>query len=201
MPSHLIDVISTDRHTVKPWFAGHADVSPAVADFAPQGYKLVGGRADYFNGQRAAATVYEHGAHVINVFTFRADGRALPALRSRDGYHIACWTAADLQYCAVSDAGWDELSSSSSGCCASSAAPTRGTNPLEVPAAPPPHALGASVYPLLLPRALALHDQTQTAKPERGRVSNGARRSRRAHGNTQWFMCGPVSPTAAQARP
>lgn len=109
MPSHLTDVISTDRHTVKPWFAGHADVSPAVADFAPQGYKLVGGRADYFNGQRAAATVYEHGAHIINVFTFRADGRALPALRSRDGYHIACWTAADLQYCAVSDAGWDEL--------------------------------------------------------------------------------------------
>jgi len=109
MPAHLTDVISTDRHTVKPWFAGHADVSPAVADFAPQGYKLVGGRADYFNGQRAAATVYQHGAHIINVFTFRADGRALPPLRSRDGYHIACWTAADLQYCAVSDAGWDEL--------------------------------------------------------------------------------------------
>ena len=109
MPEHLTDVVSTDRHTVKPWFAGHADVSPAVADFAPRGYRLVGGRADYFNGQRAAATVYQHGAHIINVFTFRAGTRALPALRSRDGYHIACWTAADLQSCAVSDAGWDEL--------------------------------------------------------------------------------------------
>ena len=199
MPTHLTDVISTDRHTVKPWFAGHADVSPAVADFAPQGYKLVGGRADYLNGQRAAATVYEHGAHIINVFTLRADGRALPALRSRDGYHIACWTAADLQYCAVSDAGWDELQQLER-LCASSAAPTRDTNPRAVPAAPPPHALLPSAYPLLLDaRArLARPDADQTRA---GRVTNGPRRSRRAHGNTQWFMCGTVSPNAAQARP
>ena len=47
MPAHLIDVESTDQHTVKPWFSGHADVSPVVADFAAQGYRLVGGRADY----------------------------------------------------------------------------------------------------------------------------------------------------------
>jgi anti-sigma factor RsiW len=62
MPEHLTDVVSTDRHTVKPWFAGHVDVSPVVADFAAQGYRLVGGRADYFDHQRAAVVVYQHGA-------------------------------------------------------------------------------------------------------------------------------------------
>ena len=47
MPDHLIDVVSTDKHTVKPWFAGHTDVSPVAADFDSQGYRLIGGRADY----------------------------------------------------------------------------------------------------------------------------------------------------------
>jgi anti-sigma factor RsiW len=109
MPSHLTDVISTDRHTVKPWFAGHADVSPVVADFTPQGYHLVGGRADYFNHQRAAVVVYQHGAHVINVFTWVAGRTTFPELATRNGYHLAFWRVGNLQYCAVTDAGWDEL--------------------------------------------------------------------------------------------
>jgi anti-sigma factor RsiW len=109
MPEHLIDVVSTDRHTVKPWFAGHADVSPVVADFADRGYRLIGGRADYFDQQRVAVVVYQHGAHVINVFTWVAGRRALPEFATRSGYHIACWKLGNLQYCAVSDTGWDEL--------------------------------------------------------------------------------------------
>jgi anti-sigma factor RsiW len=109
MPEHLTDVVSTDRHTVKPWFAGHADVSPVVADFADRGYRLVGGRADYFDQQRVAVVVYQHGAHVINVFTWVAGRRALPEFATRSGYHIACWKVGNLQYCAVSDTGWDEL--------------------------------------------------------------------------------------------
>jgi len=109
MPEHLTDVISTDRHTVKPWFAGHADVSPVVVDFADRGYRLIGGRADYFDQQRVAVVVYQHGAHLINVFTWVADHRALPEFSTRSGYHIACWKLGNLQYCAVSDTGWDEL--------------------------------------------------------------------------------------------
>jgi anti-sigma factor RsiW len=109
MPLHLTDVISTDRHTVKPWFAGHADVSPVVADFADQGYRLLGGRADYFEQQRVAVVVYQHGPHVINVFTWVAGRRALPEFATRSGYHVACWKLGNLQYCAVSDTGWDEL--------------------------------------------------------------------------------------------
>jgi len=109
MPSHLTDVVSTDRHTVKPWFAGHTDVSPVVADFAPQGYRLVGGRADYLERQRAAVVVYQHGPHLINVFSWAAASRAVPKDATRNGYHMAFWQAGDLQYCAVSDTGWDEL--------------------------------------------------------------------------------------------
>ncbi len=109
MPTHLTDVLSTDRHTVKPWFAGRADVSPVVADFADRGYRLVGGRADYFDRQRVAVVVYQHGAHFINVFAWAAGRRALPEYTSRSGYHIACWKLGNLQYCAISDTGWDEL--------------------------------------------------------------------------------------------
>jgi anti-sigma factor RsiW len=108
MPPHLIDVVSTDKHTVKPWFAGHADVSPVVSDFESQGYRLIGGRADYIEHQRSAVVVYQHGAHVINVFTWAAGAR-LPGNTTRSGYHLAFWQQGDIQYCAVSDTGWDEL--------------------------------------------------------------------------------------------
>jgi anti-sigma factor RsiW len=109
MPSHLIDVESTDHHTVKPWFAGHADVSPVVEDFTQQGYRLVGGRADYLEHQRSAAVVYQHGAHVINVFSWAANSQHLPKNTTRNGYHMIFWQVGNLQYCAVSDTGWNEL--------------------------------------------------------------------------------------------
>ena len=59
--------------------------------------------------QRSAVVVYQHGAHVINVFSWAGSGRSLPADTTRSGYHLAFWQAGDLQYCAVSDTGWDEL--------------------------------------------------------------------------------------------
>jgi anti-sigma factor RsiW len=109
MPDHLIDVASTDKHTVKPWFAGHTDVSPAVADFAQEGYPLIGGRADYLDHQRAAVVVYRHGSHVINVFSWAASRSGRPRTITRNGYHLSFWSAGNLEYCAVSDTGWDEL--------------------------------------------------------------------------------------------
>src|SRR5271155_199314 len=102
MPEHLIDVVSTDKHTVKPWFSSHADVSPAVADFELQGYRLIGGRADYFDHQRAAVVVYQRGSHVINVFSWDSNQGALPKNTIRDGYYLAFWQSGDLAYCAVS---------------------------------------------------------------------------------------------------
>ena len=109
LPDHLIAVVSTDRHTVKPWFAGHADVSPSVADFEAQGYKLIGGRADTVQNQRAAVVVYLHGAHTINVFSWASDRPAVTDSTTRNGYHLEFWKVGNLQYCAISDTGWDKL--------------------------------------------------------------------------------------------
>jgi anti-sigma factor RsiW len=109
MSSHLIDVVSTDQHTVKPWFAGRTDVSPEVADFAQQGYRLLGGRVDDLAHHKAAVTVYQHGPHFINVFSWAIDSGAVPQDTTRNGYHLAFWKVGNLAYCAVSDTGWTEL--------------------------------------------------------------------------------------------
>jgi anti-sigma factor RsiW len=106
---HLVEVVSTDRHTVKPWFAGKADVSPVVADFSQQGFRLLGGRVEALRGQRAAVLVYQHGAHLIDVFCWPAPMVPLPGSTTRRGYHIAFWQSGDLAYAAVSDTDWEEL--------------------------------------------------------------------------------------------
>lgn len=108
---NLVQVISTDRHTVKPWFAGRTDVSPPVQDFAAQGFRLLGGRVDHLEGRAVAVTVYQHGAHVVGVYAWASRHSAGPAQRAIAGYHLACWEAADLAACAVSDIGAPELSS------------------------------------------------------------------------------------------
>jgi len=109
LSTHLIDVASTDQHTVKPWFAGHTEFSPDVADFAPQGYELIGGRVDYLQQQRVAVLVYQHGLHIINVFSWAGKQRGLPSTATRNGYRLIFWESGDLEYCAVSDTGREAL--------------------------------------------------------------------------------------------
>lgn len=106
---HLIDVASTDRHTVKPWLAVHADLSPPVADFSRQGFKLIGGRVDFLEGQRAAVTVYRHGAHIVNVFAWADYDEKLPEFATRNGYHIVAWRSGNLTFCAISDTAVDDI--------------------------------------------------------------------------------------------
>jgi len=100
---HLLDVPTSDRHTVKPWFNGKVDFAPPVADLAPQGYPLVGGRLDHLDGRDVAAIVYRRRAHVINLFVWKGAGPAAPTLERREGYALVHWGAAGLTFWAVSD--------------------------------------------------------------------------------------------------
>jgi anti-sigma factor RsiW len=110
MPGHLSDVLSSDQHTVKPWFDGKLDYSPPVHDFTGRGYPLLGGRLDYLNGRPVAALVYGRRKHFINVFVWPADGsRAGGAPPMRRGYHVLHWTTPDLTYWVASDVGLAEL--------------------------------------------------------------------------------------------
>ena len=98
-----IMVASSSHHTVKPWLAAHAGISPPVTDFADQGFMLIGGRTDEVAGTRAAVAVYAHGNHEVELFAWPDRGARLPEAGMARGFRMAFWKVGDLDYAAVSD--------------------------------------------------------------------------------------------------
>jgi mycothiol system anti-sigma-R factor len=112
-PGHLTDVISTDQHTVKPWFDGKLDFAPPVQDFVADGFPLTGGRLDVVGGRTVAALVYGRRKHFVNVFIWPSSSPdAPPSTGAQQGYHWITWQKNGMAYWAVSDtaaADLDEL--------------------------------------------------------------------------------------------
>ena len=108
---HLTDVLSTDQHTVKPWFNGRLDVAPPVIDLTAQGFTLIGGRLDYVDARPVGAVVYRRRLHVINLFVAQTASTESRAARTEtfQGFNIRRWSGGGLNYWAVSDLAADEL--------------------------------------------------------------------------------------------
>lgn len=109
MADHLMDVPSSDRHTVKPWFDGKLDFAPSVKDLARQGFPLLGGRLDYLNGRPVAALLYKRHQHTINLFEWPSSSDANTRKFAIKGYNVVHWTNAGMTYWAVSDLNAPEL--------------------------------------------------------------------------------------------
>ncbi|HEV8388962.1 MAG TPA: zf-HC2 domain-containing protein [Dongiaceae bacterium] len=109
LSGHVIDVASSDRHTVKPWFGGKTKIAPIVLDLADVGYPLLGGRLDIPQKDALPVLVYKAGPHVVSVFVRAADGPAPAGIAKIDGFSILNWSDDGLAYSAVSDADGAEL--------------------------------------------------------------------------------------------
>jgi anti-sigma factor RsiW len=108
---HLTDVVSSDQHTVKPWFNGRLDVAPPVVDLTAQGFTLLGGRLDTVDAKPVAAIVYRRRVHIINLFAAPEPGsaRRRAAMESLHGFNVRRWSENGINLWAVSDINADEL--------------------------------------------------------------------------------------------
>ncbi|CAB3792288.1 anti-sigma factor family protein [Pararobbsia alpina] len=110
MSSRAIDVVSTDQHTVKPWFNGRINYAPPVVDLEAQGFPLVGGRLDYVDHRPVAVLVYRYLKHPIDLYVFPDNGGKTGSpvtplkSHSEDGYSLVEWRHGGMVFWAISDA-------------------------------------------------------------------------------------------------
>jgi anti-sigma factor RsiW len=106
-----IDVASSDRHTVKPWFNGRIPQAPRVVDLAKEDFPLVGGRIDVVGEVPVPTLVYRHAKHIISLTAVPSSARAAsrPVLSSVSGYNVNRWDEDGVTYWAISDVAPAEL--------------------------------------------------------------------------------------------
>jgi len=103
-PMHQVDVLSTDQHTVKPWFQGKTNFSPPVPDLSKEDFILIGGRLEVIHQQPAAAIVYRRRQHIVSLYMSPSTGAdSNPELLDQGGYHLLHWVQNNLSNWAVSD--------------------------------------------------------------------------------------------------
>jgi anti-sigma factor RsiW len=112
---HPLEVESSDRHVVKPWFKGRVDFAPDFTFEGDDEFPLQGGSVAYFVDRKAAVFVFKRRLHWMSVFVFRGDGLPWPELPSERvgqlrgamqavrGFHVLLWRKGDLGYAVVSD--------------------------------------------------------------------------------------------------
>jgi anti-sigma factor RsiW len=108
--NRLIDVVSSDEHTVKPWLDAKLDFAPPVKDLSGDGFPLMGGRVDYIGGRAVAALVYHYRKHVITLFIWPSNGEVKPIETSvHRGDNLAQWSDGAMTYWAISDVAAPEF--------------------------------------------------------------------------------------------
>ena len=105
-----VDVVSSDRHTVKPWFQGKLPFTFNLPELEGTGYALVGGRVTYLAHEPGAHLLYNVGAHHISVFIFRDRPEIERTFPARDStrrvlsFYVESWAAGGLRYLVFGDA-------------------------------------------------------------------------------------------------
>lgn len=108
-----VDIASSDRHTVKPWFAGRIDYAPPVHDLTADGFPLIGGRLDVVDGRKVAVLVYRRNQHrvVLTLWPAASLANTAPGVDERDGFALAGWRHAGFEMRAISDLAPAEMAS------------------------------------------------------------------------------------------
>jgi anti-sigma factor RsiW len=107
---HLVDVASSDRHTVKPWLSSKLDFSPPVNELQIPGSVFLGGRIDYLDGRPVAALVYRQGRHIVNAFVWPGGAKDSKADFSAErGFQTAHWAQGGMNHWVISDLGREEF--------------------------------------------------------------------------------------------
>lgn len=108
-----VDVVSTDRHTVKPWFEGRIPFAFNLPELQGTKFTLLGGRVTYLEQMPGAQLIYRMGNHEISVFVFQDRGAIKDSPSSSPvpefSFTVESWTKGGLRYFVVGDIGESDL--------------------------------------------------------------------------------------------